>query len=182
MGRQRRAPGEQHSAAGLRVSAATLARATAFLGAGHGGPFGARTFANGLRELDRFLSVLIDEVAGSVQPAGVDPTSLIRLRNTPNKLRTVRASLGLASPDHERLRALGRSRDRLFHASAPAHGIDTRLVPGWLHAAGLGDERRAHLPGAGPQTLAADLRQICRLYDRLAAELLAACEPPFTEH
>ena len=159
----------------VRLSAATLARATAFLGAGHGGPFVARSFANGLRELDRFLSVLIDELASTALPAGIDHARFIRQRNTPNKLRSLRAALGLASPDHERLRAIGRSRDRLFHSAAPAHGIDTASVPGWLRAGGLGDERRADRPGSGPQTLAGELRQICRFYDRLAMELLAAC-------
>jgi hypothetical protein len=172
----------RRSGAALRASAATLARATAFLGAGHGGPFGARTFANGLRELDRFLSLLIDEVASSALPPAMDRVAFARQRNTANKLRGVRAALGLGSPDHERLRAIGRSRERLFHSAAPRHGVDSPQVPAWLRAAGLGQERRSGPPGRPPGTITAELGEICRFYDRLAAELLAACDPPGGEH
>ncbi|MET0270175.1 MAG: hypothetical protein ABW173_07075, partial [Sphingomonas sp.] len=56
------------------LASATLARATRFLGAGLsaddpacprpiGGAIRAKVIANALRELDRFLSILIDEVA-----------------------------------------------------------------------------------------------------------------------
>jgi hypothetical protein len=155
---------------GLQASAATLARATAFLSAGHCGPFRARTLANGLRELDRFLSLLIDEAAERASLGCMDRPDFARQRNTANKLRHVRAALGLESPDHERLRAIGRSRDRLFHSAPPMKGVDSRHVPGWLAAAGLEERRRT-------ETMAVELRRICRLYDRLAAELLEACAP-----
>lgn len=157
--------------AALRESAATLARASAFLQAGGAGPFRARALANGLRELDRFLSVLIDQAAGISLAGSADRAGLLRQRNTPNKLRSVRAALGLDNPDHERLRAIGRSRERLFHSAAPRHGRDSRLVPGWLCAAGLEGRRTGET-----ETLAAQLRRICRLYDQVSVELLAACE------
>ena len=164
---------EQRSieSAALRASAVTLARATAFLQAGHGGPFRARALANGLRELDRFLSVLIDEAARSGLAGSLDEAELARQRNTPNKLRGVRAALGLDSPDHERLRAIGRSRERLFHSAAPRDGTDSRFVPGWLRVAGLEGYRVAET-----ETLSLQVRRICRLYERVGAELLAACE------
>jgi CspA family cold shock protein len=169
--------GESRSmdSAALQASAAALARATAFLEAGRGGPFRARSMANGLRELDRFLSVLIDEVADNVLRGGMDGMVLARQRNTPNKLRSLRAALGLDSPDHERLRTIGRSRERLFHSTPPRGGVDSRRVPEWLLAAGL-EQRHA----AEAETLAVEMRRICRLYDRLRAELLEpGCQQPF---
>ena len=125
-------------------------------------PGPAKTIGNGLRELDRFLSLLIDEVAAAVAPAGLDQARFAGLRNTPNKLRTIRAAMALPSPDHERLSAIGRARECLFHcapmprrggpAAAPARlALVDRLTPG-----------------------EDALRDLCRFYDAVAADLLAA--------
>ena len=61
--------------------------------------------------------MLIDEVAALVAPSGLDRDAFARQRNTPNKLRTIRRAMALPSPDHERLRAIGRNRDGLFHCA-----------------------------------------------------------------
>ena len=139
----------------MRLSAATIMRATAFLGAGRIEAPAATVLANSLRELDRFLSLLLDDVAASALPAGYDRAAFARQSNTPNKLARVHDALGVASPDQARLRAIGRSRERLFHAARAARAA-------------------THLPGE--QHLAEDLRGICRLYGRIADELVIACQ------
>lgn len=138
----------------VRLSAATMIRATAFLGAGGVGAPAAAVIANSLRELDRFLSVLIDAVARDARPAGLDHRAFERQRNTPNKLRLIHATLGMPSPDQDRLRAIGRTRERLFH--------DARAA-------------RAGRRAGGDPMPPADLGAICRLYRRIADELVAGC-------
>ena len=139
----------------IRRSAETMARAAAFLGAGSVGPPGASVLANSLRELDRFLMLLIDAVAETTLPMASDHRAFIRQNNTPNKLGRVHRALGVASPDQDRLRAIGRARERLFHAARAARG-GTRLP--------------------GQRALSAELHAICLLYDRIGGELVAACE------
>ncbi len=123
----------------------------------------AKAIGNGLRELDRFLSLLIDEVAAVVAPAGLDRAAFARQRNTANKLRTIRAAMALPSPDHDRLRTIGRTRDGLFHCAAMVRQGDATPCP----------RRRAHAERLTPD--AAALVRLCAAYDRIAAELMAAC-------
>ena len=154
---------------------ATLARATLFLGAGLRtverdcaplaieGPGRAKVIGNGLRELDRFLNLVIDEVAALIASPGIDGVRFARQRNTANKLWVIRAAMALPSPDHERLRTVGRSRDCLFHCA--------------------GKVRREHPCDFGMTVIEgrliitpADLERICRFYERIAADLVAAFE------
>lgn len=185
---------------GVRAALATLDRATLFLGAGlqtgeraHDdaaratsieGPLRAKVIGNGLRELDRFLSLLIDAVAHLIAPPGLDRARFSRQRNTANKLRTIRGAMALASPDHDRLLAIGRSRDCLFHCAGIVRRGDNRsarhMTAGWptsgggpLHALAIGERLTIN---------ALDLHGVCRFYDHVAADLLAVCERHLAAH
>ena len=110
------------------------------------------------------MSLLIDEVAALIAPAGLDRAAFARQRNTPNKLRTIRAAMALPSPDHEPLRTIGRTRDGLFHCAEMARRGDAAPCP----------RRRAHAERLLPDADA--LSGLCAAYDRIAGELVAACE------
>lgn len=171
---------------GLQRACATFSRATLFLGNGLSmtgspgatainGPLRNKVIGNSLRELDRFLSVLIDEIAGMVLPREAS-AGFARQRNTANKYRTLRLALVLPSPDHARLRAIGRSRDCLFHCGGIVRRGDRRgdrlMTAGWARPDSPGVVQIAigeRLPIA-----AADLVQLCRFYDALAGDLLEA--------
>lgn len=174
----------QRAGAALRTAHRTLARATDFLGNGLSaqpmregplpivGPHRAKVIGNSLRELDGFLNLLIDEIARSVLPAD-EQVAFRRLRNTPNKLQAVRAAMAMPSPDHARLRAIGRSRDCLFHCGGIVRRGDGRgestMTPGWF----LSDRR-------GPRLAMGDtlyigrhhLAELCAFYDAVVADLL----------
>lgn len=145
-----------------------------FLGAGlrtgSGGPLAiegpgrAKVIGNGLRELDRFLNLLIDEVAALIAPAGIDRVLFAQQRNTANKLRAIRAAMALPNPDHDRLRAVGRSRNCLFHCA----GIVGRNQESFDFATPIVEGRLVMTP--------AQLKHICRFYERVAAELLVAVD------
>jgi hypothetical protein len=90
----------------------------------------ARMQGNRLRELDRFLSILLDETAHAVRGADHDGPGFTRLRNTPNKLRLVetmkaaRRCANATSGDDGRLRAIGRISACLNHCSGVVHAPD----------------------------------------------------------
>jgi hypothetical protein len=183
-----------HPTIGIGAAFATLDRATCFLGTGLRsaerayddgawrdgieGRHRAKVIGNGLRELDRFLNLLIDEVAVVVAPPEIDRARLARQRNTANKLRAIRGAMALASPDHDRLLAIGRSRDCLFHCAGVVRRGDSRSAPrmtaGW--PASRGRPLRSFAVGEPLAIDAAALHDVCRFYDRVAADLLAACE------
>lgn len=123
---------------------------------------------NGLRELDRFLNVLIGEVARS---CGV--VLQRRQDNTANRLRSLRAAMAAADPDHARLRAFGRTRECLFHCGGIVGRGDARgaamLTTGWRDAAGL---RRVRV-GDALVVSAGDIADACSYYEALAGQLLA---------
>lgn len=169
---------------GIEQAHVTLRNATRFLGSGLGptglGPIGgryrAKVIGNGLRELDRFLSVLLDEVALVLGWEEDDLWRLAGLRNTANKLGLVYDRLGLATNDLPRLRALGRCRDCLFHCGGVVRRGDVRHAPvmtvGWPEdtrgngrgmMVALGDRLPVELP---------DLAWICGLYNRIAGDLV----------
>jgi len=176
------------AATGPGSALATLSRGTSFFGNGRvvaddgaraGGvetALRAKVIGNGLRELDRFLNLLIDEVADLVVGPGPDAARFRAQRNTANKLRRVRAAMALPSPDHDRLLAIARSRDCLFHcAGIVRRGDDrtaARLTVGWPEDG----PPRAYAVGERIVVGAADLNGVCRFYDRVAADLLAACD------
>jgi hypothetical protein len=137
-----------------------------------------RVLGNHLRELDRFLSVLIDEVAAATD---IDAGALAQLRtrrNTANKLRTLHAALGRGSPDHPRLLALGRSRDCLFYCGGMVRRADHRagssMTTGWpSHSATSHRLLKTSPVGSRLSIDRVDIDDICRFYDRIADELLA---------
>jgi hypothetical protein len=91
--------------------------------------------ANGLRELDRFLSILLDEVARSAGWATMDLDEIARMRNTSTKLGIVNERSGARIDGCDRLLALSRCRALLFHCDGVVRRGDRRGVPsltlGW---------------------------------------------------
>jgi hypothetical protein len=179
---------QDHALIGVRRAFVTLNRATFFLGAGLRtteraqndgaratgieGPHRAKVIGNGLRELDRFLSLLLDEVAAVIAPPGLDRARFRRQRNTANKLRTIRSAMARPSPDHDRLLAIGRSRDCLFHCGGIVRrgdgGAAMYMTAGWPSPLFAIGERLT--------IDAQDLHSVCRFYRHVAADLLADSE------
>lgn len=135
-----------------------------------------RMVGNCLRELDRFLSVCMDETALHLDAPGQWDPAFTRLHNTPNKLCLVEARIGAMTSRHVRLRAIGRISACLHHCSGRIH--DARIY---------GDVALAHgadweaIPSTGP--LPADLERlkltgltivrIGAFYREIAEDLLA---------
>jgi hypothetical protein len=98
---------------------------------------------NSLRELDRFLNLLADEVARTLAQSRDDLHAIRREHNTANKIRALRDRRGLGSPDHARLRALGRSRDCMFHCDGLVKRGDgpgaAYLTLGWTDGSKFAD-------------------------------------------
>lgn len=168
-----------------RQAAATLFRGAAFLGACLRSPTAveadsrslaiigqhrARVIGNGLRELDRFLNLLIDAIS-SAEGLPVRPGQ----RNTANKLAAYRAAKSLPNKDDLRLRALGRSRDCLFHCGGRVgrgdHRGATTMTVGWPEQS----DRDAPLDrvtiGEALTVTRRDLDDVCRFYHRIGCEL-----------
>lgn len=153
---------------------ATLQRGAAFLGRGPwaDGPYRARLIGNGLRELDRFLNILIGEVAAVLGIA-----TGRHERNTANALRRLRDTLGIADDDHARLTALGRSRDCLYYCGGVVRRGDTRggnaMTSGW--AEGADGLRRLPL-GSALDVTQMQLAEACCYYAAIGDALVATCE------
>lgn len=169
---------------GIAHAHRTLRNGTRFLGAGlnHAGlapidgRYRAKVIGNGLRELDRFLSVLLDEVALAAGWELPDLRRLANVRNTANKLALVHDRLGRSADDLSRLRALGRSRNCLFHCDGVVRRGDERhaasMTVGWpADVRGNGAGAQLAL-GESLAVTAADLAWVCAFYDRLAVELV----------
>ena len=77
-----------------------------------------RVTANRIRELDRFLAVLLNDTAGQISGAGHDAELFDRISNTSKKLLAVEQLVGMAAADHDRLRAMGRIAARM---RGPSH-------------------------------------------------------------
>lgn len=166
----------------LERALVTLDRATSFLGAGLrtipdagrivpaapiAGRYRAKVIGNGLRELDRFLNLLIDE---ALHARGL--TAFPGQRNTANKLRAYRVGTGRPHGDEAQLRALGRSRECLFHcAGLVLRGDspgDAFMTTGWpASAADDAPLRRVAVGGD-------DLVRVCAFYRRIGAEIGAS--------
>lgn len=167
----------------LERAHATLRRGALFLGSGLrtqgsaaplpiDGRYRAKVIGNGLRELDRFLNLLLDEAAlASGLPASPGQ------RNTANKLRRFRAAAdGGEDADLIRLRALGRARDCLFYnngivARGDVRGGATMSAP-WR---GAGPDQSLHSVSVGEALVLtpADLAGICAFYEALGNEVSA---------
>ena len=167
--------------ASYRIADATLRRGTRFFGDGlSAAPGGARgagrakVIGNGLRELDRFLSLLIDAAAMQLALADRDRAVLERGRNTARKLTLLRQHQALASPDDAALRAIGRMRDCLFHTGGIVRANGARSAPtaGWAHPETPSAAAPVRLAcGATIDPSAQDLHRIGRFYDRIADDL-----------
>lgn len=157
----------------------TLVAGCHFLGSGRAGTnretpddrLRARVIGNGLRELDRFLNLLIGEVARSLAvPIPVDE------HHTANRLRRLRHALGITDPDHARLMAIGRSRACLFHCWGMVRRADQPgergMTSGWWAAGGEARALRVVALGDRLAVSATDLAEMCRFYEILAGELL----------
>lgn len=79
----------------------------------------ARVTANALRELDRFLNLLLDAAA---EHAGLHADG--GRRHTPNKLQAFQAAFGAPDPHHHALMSIGRARDCLFHCRGVVRRAD----------------------------------------------------------
>lgn len=121
----------------------------------------ARVTANALRELDRFLNLLIDAATtaagGRARPGE---------RHTANKLR----GIGAGEADYASLLAVGRVRDCLFHCNGVVRHGDRRGATSltlawrtWGRTTALGD--RLNLGTA-------DILAICALYRRIGSDLI----------
>jgi len=169
-------------------AASTLFRGAAFLGAclrtpiaqeGESrspaivGRYRAKVIGNGLRELDRFLNLLID-AASDAEGLAVRPGQ----HNTANKLAAYRAAMALPNDDDRRLRALGRSRDCLFHCGGRVRRGDRRngstMTVGWSGQPGRDLPLDRVTIGQQLTVTRGDLDDVCRFYRRIAHELCSA--------
>ncbi|OAN67099.1 hypothetical protein [Sphingomonas sp. TDK1] len=125
----------------------------------------SKWIGNGLRELDRFLHHLLDAVAHA-HGLGAAPDQ----RNSANKLRALRATLGHGGDDHARLLALGGTRACLFHCDGilRSHAMATAC---W---SGLGRSSTPPAPERGAMLIVvpADLRCVGHFYQGLAEDLV----------
>jgi hypothetical protein len=166
----------------MRHASSTLFRGAGFLGAclrapiAHDvesespaivGRYRAKVIGNGLRELDRFLNLLIDAVS-TAEGLPVRPGQ----RNTANKLSAYRAAKSLPNHDEARLRALGRSRDCLFHCSGRVRRGDHRgamtMTVGWP---GYDVALDRVTVGRDLKVTRGDLDDVCLFYRRIAHDL-----------
>jgi hypothetical protein len=173
--------------AGLTRAHATLDRGARFLGAGLrpqqdaapaaiAGCYRAKVIGNGLRELDRFLNLLLDEASLRIGLAARPGQ-----RNTANKLRQFRTVTGIdRDPDLMRLNALGRSRDCLFYSGGIVTRGDFRGGPSMTAGWSTPDipDLRSFAVGEQLEVTAADLAGICAFYEALAAEVVAGSAMP----
>jgi hypothetical protein len=159
----------------------TMMRATGFLGlprdegvrdgSRHSRRGRARYHGNVLRELDRFLNLLLDACAPLLACDGHDGRTYARLRNAAKKLAMLRGVGGSGPARGDRLLAIGRVRDCLHHCAGRVH--DAGL---WNDLAIAGE----HLPihGAPPASHLAlsreDVLRIAQVYAGIAQDLRAA--------
>jgi len=169
----------------MRHASSTLFRGATFLGAclrtqtvqdvesgspAIAGRHRAKVIGNGLRELDRFLNLLID-AASTAEGLPVHPDQ----RNTANKLSAYRAAKSLPNHDEARLLALGRSRDCLFHCGGRVRRGDRRgavtMTVGWPVRAGCGAPLDRVMVGQDLTVTRGDLDDVCLFYREIARDL-----------
>lgn len=169
----------------MRHASSTLLRGAMFLGAclrtpiAHdvesglpaiAGRHRAKVIGNGLRELDRFLNLLID-AASTAEGLPVHPGQ----RNTANKLSAYRAAKSLPNHDEARLRALGRSRDCLFHCGGRVRRGDRRgamtMTVGWPALAGCDAPLDRVMVGQDLTVTRGELDDVCLFYREIARDL-----------
>jgi hypothetical protein len=137
------------------------------------GAGGAKVVGNGLRELDRFLSLLLDEAAAAICPADFDGAGFVRSHNVANKIDAFYDLAGAGSSDTDRLRAIGRVRACLHHCRGIVH--DPSLWRDLRVAAGDGPRDGLPKPADRLTVTFDELGRICGFYARSGAGLMAAC-------
>lgn len=150
----------------MSTAAATLTRAAEFwwqrsrrLGDGwheSDSAVHARYLANGFRELDGFLRLLLDEVA---------PVPAARRRNTANRL----GALETGAADGRRLRAIGRSAACLFHCAGWVRRPDLP-AGGWMTAGWPdrdGDDLRRYSLGDRLRPDGGEVADVCAFFLRV---------------
>jgi hypothetical protein len=174
----------RYSSIGVGQAHRTLLAASRFLGSGLAcsngaaiaGRYRAKVLGNGLRELDRFLSVLLDEVAWAAGWDGAEHLALVRLRHTADKLGHVRSRPGVTDGDVARLRALAHCRNILFHCNGLVRRGDTRhaasLTLGWPANADEGQAATILRVGERLAVSPAELLWVCALYCRIGDALV----------
>jgi hypothetical protein len=151
---------------------ATLRSGARFLAAAAiTGRYRAKVIGNGLRELDRFLNVLADEVAVA-DGRRLAPTN----RNTANKLRTLLPFQ--PEGEHDRLVALGRARACLFYCGGIVTRGDARgsqwLTAGWTDPRDRSGPLIRFAVGAELAITSDDVADICGFYVDIATRLGAS--------
>lgn len=136
---------------------------------GHAGVVRAHFVGNCLAELDRFLHVLMDELA-----PGLGVAASPEQRNTANKIARLTPLAGRSRSDQLRLRALGRSRACLTRCGGLMRRADS---PGgsWMTAGWRGpdeDALRRYAMGDRLRPTGADVADVARFYDGVAAALV----------
>lgn len=135
-------------------------------------PYRAKVIANGLRELDRFLNLLLDEALRAQGQTGF-PSQ----RNTANKLGAFWSAHGRPDVHGARLRALGRSRECLFHCGGRVQRGDYRgtatMTSGWPEMPGTQGPLRRFGVGDTMVVGVKDLADIGVFYRALAREIHA---------
>ncbi len=134
-----------------------------------------RMIGNRLRELDRFLSVLIEDVAAGSAPPEHDRKGFARLRNTPMKLRVVEDMFATGADDDARLRAIGRIAACLHHCKGQIHtaSIHDDVLIARGSEKGPATPQKSRLL-VDPQTLLA----ICSFYRGIGDRLLTLAHKP----
>jgi hypothetical protein len=167
---------------GAAAAHETLARGAAFLAGfadrpvlADGWPQGrhfrtrARFIANCLRELDRFLHGLLDELGASAGHVVREDQ-----RNTANKLRDFSMHPLAALEDQDRLRALGRSSACLIHCDGWVRRPDVSggavMTAGWSDPAG--DSLRRYALGTRLAPGRDELVDVCDFYGALGDRLI----------
>jgi len=113
-----------------------------------------RMTANHLRELDRFLCVLLEEAASLLGGPGHDAPRFARMRRTSDKLRAVERAVGLPGGHGGRLAAIRRIAARLRRSSPASQAEDILLACG------------------APLDLPSALQSIARFYRDLGDQLM----------
>ena len=160
--------GARFLAAGLRTQDGDSSMPAAITGR-----FRARVIGNGLRELDRFLDVLMDEAA----PADGHRSGPAQ-RHTANKLRALFPGCDRSAQEHARLVALSRTRACLFYCGGRVLRGDARdsawLTVGWSDPADRTGALHRVAVGEQVAVTSEDVADVCRFYVGIATRIAAA--------
>jgi hypothetical protein len=136
---------------------------------------------NGMRELDRFLSLLLDAIATLRVRDFAETVRFDTIRNTANKFDLLSLRLAWPLPDRPRLLALGRCRDCLLFTAGLVRRADVRgsasMTLGWPGARDHADAATSLPLGVTLRLTAADIASVCRFYEQVADDLVRRAAP-----